>query len=62
MRYSKRATRWWNAVPLWAHRLISIGLWTLRLLIRRKPEALKAYWQGIRDGLRTKQADQPVSK
>lgn len=62
MRYSKRATRWWNAVPLWAHRLISIALWTFRLLLKRKPEALKAYWQGIRDGLRTKQADRLVSK
>lgn len=51
MRYSKRVTKGWNAIPLWAHRLISMGLWTLRLLLKRKPESLKAYWQGIRDGL-----------
>jgi len=51
MRYSKRATKWWNAIPLWSHRVISMGLWTLRLAFKSKPEALKAYWQGIRDGL-----------
>jgi hypothetical protein len=51
MRYSKRATRWWNAIPLWLHRVISMGLWTLRLAFKGKPEALKAYWQGIWDGL-----------
>lgn len=51
MRYSKRATRWWNAIPLWLHRIISMGLWTLRLVFNGKPEALKAYWRGIWDGL-----------
>lgn len=52
MKYSKRATTWWNAVPLWLHRLISSVLWTFRLLFRGKLKALKAYWQGIRDGLK----------
>lgn len=52
MKYSKRATTWWNAVPLWLHRMISSVLWTFRLLFRGKPEALRAYWQGIRDGLK----------
>lgn len=53
MKYSKRATRWWNAIPLWLHRAVSALLWTLRLLFRGKPEALKAYWRGLREGLKT---------
>lgn len=52
MKYSKRATKWWNAIPLWAHRAISVFLWTLRLLLKGKPDALKAYWQGLREGLK----------
>lgn len=52
MKYSKKATTWWNALPLWLHRLISSILWTFRLLLKGKPAALKAYWQGILDGLR----------
>ncbi len=52
MKVSKRATTWWNALPLWLHRLISSILWTFRLLIKGKPAALKAYWQGLIDGLR----------
>lgn len=51
MRYSQRATTWWNALPLWLHRTVSMILWTFRLLLKRKPVALKSYWQGIRDGL-----------
>lgn len=53
MKYSKRATRWWNAIPLWLHRAVSALLWILRLLFRGKPEALKAYWRGLREGLKT---------
>ncbi len=52
MKYSKRATKWWNAIPLWLHRAVSALLWTFRLLFRGKPEALKAYWRGLREGLK----------
>lgn len=51
MRYSKKATTWWNAIPLWSHRVVSTILWTHRLLLKGKPNALKAYWKGIQDGL-----------
>jgi GT2 family glycosyltransferase len=48
--FRKHAKRWQiPIVVVW--RTLSALRTTLRLLWRRKPEALKAYWRGLRDGL-----------
>jgi hypothetical protein len=51
IRYFTKHSKWWQVFVIILYRLGSAFKMTLRLVFKRKYASVRAYWQGLKDGI-----------